>query len=231
MSDIETPVPYAARHEEPSAERELSKAEKKTLKAERKEAKALAKAEAKAAAKANSTERGIETMFRNSGKNHMQLSQIADNKANIMLSINALILSISITGLIPRLGLFPELSIPLIILVVVCLISMVFATISTIPSVSKGITTREECDRKEGNLLFFGNFHAMKREQYEMAMKELMNDREFLYGTMVRDLYYLGVVLARKYALLRVAYLVFMYGMVLAVLSALFFLGTTAGLQ
>jgi hypothetical protein len=199
-------------HVEDSAE--LTKDEKKALKKLRKEEKALAKAEAKAKAKEENPERGIETMFRTTAKNHMQLSQIADNKANIMLSINALILSISVTGLLPQMGLHPEVRLPLFLLLAVCLGSMVFATISTIPKLSKGITTREECDRKEGNLLFFGNFHAMKRTQYEMAMNELMNDRSYLYGSLVRDLYYLGVVLHRKYALLRISYMIFMYGMI-----------------
>ncbi|MBZ0206584.1 MAG: DUF5706 domain-containing protein [Flavobacteriales bacterium] len=197
---------------------ELSKAEKKARKKEKKARKKKEKAEAKALKKATNTERGIETMFRTAGKNHIQLSQIADNKANIMLTINALIISASFTGLLPETGLHAELRLPLFLLMGVCFVSMSFATVSTLPKVTKGITTREECDRKEGNLLFFGNFHAMERDQYEMAMADMMKDREFLYGSMVRDLYYLGKVLARKYTLLRTSYLVFLIGFTAAVL-------------
>ncbi|MBL0126439.1 MAG: hypothetical protein IPP83_03045 [Flavobacteriales bacterium] len=216
---------------EEGSETALSQDEKKALKKQRKAEKKAAEAEEKAIekakAKAENPERGIETMFRSTGKNHIQLSKIADNKANIMLSINALIISVCITGLLPQLGLHPEIRGPLFVLLGVCLVSMVFAILSTVPKVTKGITTRDECDRKEGNLLYFGNFHAMGLEQYEMAMKEMMMDREYLYGSMVRDLYFLGQVLSHKYKLLRVSYLVFMFGIVAAVLYTVWVMETT----
>ena len=197
-------------------EADQAKARKKALKAE----KAQAKKAAKAKAKAENPERGIETMFRSASKNHIRLSQMADNKANILLSVNALIISVTVARLIPELALHQELRIPLGALVATCLSSMIFATISTIPKLTKGITTRDQCDRKEGNLLFFGNFHAMPQEKYEMAMRELMKDRDYLYGSLTRDLYHLGVVLHRKYALLRLSYMIFMWGLIVVVVLA-----------
>ena len=71
-------------------------------------------------------EKGIETMFRTALKNHMELSAIADNKANIMLSINAIIISISLSTLIPNFDENPKLIIPTMILLLVCIVTIVF---------------------------------------------------------------------------------------------------------
>ena len=167
--------------------------------------------------KANIPEKGIETMFRTSLKNHMELSAIADNKANIMLSINALILSIVISSLFSKFDKHPELVIPSIFMLVVCLCTIVLATLSTKPKVTEGKFLAENVKKRTANLLFFGNFHQMELKDYEWGMKEIMKDKEYLYSSLIRDLYSLGVVLAKKYNYLRICYLVFMYGMIISV--------------
>lgn len=163
--------------------------------------------------------RGVETMFRVTLKNHLALSQIADNKANIMLSINAIIISIVLTALLPRIDDNSELVIPLMILLVVCVLSIVFATISTIPKVSRGDTSKADIEARRTNLLFFGNFHKMDLDDYIWGMEEMMKDNEFLYHSMMKDLYFLGKVLHKKYQYLRITYAVFMTGMVAAVIA------------
>ena len=70
-----------------------------------------------------------------------------------------------------------------------------------------------------GNLLFFGNFHKMKLDEFEWAMGEMMKDRDYLYGSLTKDLYFLGLVLNRKYNLLRATYAVFIVGIILSVIS------------
>ena len=50
-------------------------------------------------------------------------------------------------------------------------------------------------------------------------MSELLKDKDYLYDTLVKDIYYLGIVLGRKYRLLRLAYNIFMIGLIVAVLS------------
>ena len=72
---------------------------------------------------------------------------------------------------------------------------------------------------RKTNLLFFGNFFNMPLPDYEWAMKEMMNDSEYLYGSMVKDIYYLGVVLARKYKYLRISYNIFMFGLIIAIIA------------
>ena len=105
--------------------------------------------------------RGVETMYRTTYRTHVNLSSIADNKANIMLSINAIIISIVITNLVPRIGTEPRLFFPTALLLVVCLTALVFAILSTRPKITKGEFTREDIEQKRANLLFFGNFYKM----------------------------------------------------------------------
>ncbi|HMR42363.1 MAG TPA: DUF5706 domain-containing protein [Saprospiraceae bacterium] len=163
--------------------------------------------------------RGVETMYRTAYRTHVNLSAIADNKANIMLSINAIIISIIVSTLVPTFGTNPRLILPTAILVLVCLVAMVFATLSTRPKVTEGRVTREDIMNRKANLLFFGNFYKMPLEEYDWGMKEMIKDSDFLYTTMTKDLYFLGIVLAKKYRYLSYCYAVFMYGLIAAVLA------------
>lgn len=168
--------------------------------------------------KSKTPERGIETMFRTALKNHMELSAIADNKANMMLSISALVLSIVISSLASKLDTNPELIPPTTFMLLVCLITIVLATLSTSPKITGGVFTPDAVKNRKANLLFFGNFHKMNVDDYEWGMKEMMKDKDYLYGSLIRDLHSLGVVLSRKYKFLRLCYLIFMYGMIVSVL-------------
>lgn len=169
--------------------------------------------------KATTPTRGIETMFRLTSKNHIDLSSMADSKANIMISINSIILSIVVSVLLRKLEEYPHFLGPTAILTLVCLATIVLAILATRPNISKGIFTRDDIMNKKTNLLFFGNFHSMSLEEYEWGMKELMKDNDYLYGSLIKDIYFLGAVLGKKYRLLRAAYTTFMFGFVVAVLA------------
>ena len=164
-------------------------------------------------------DRGIETMFRTTSGNHIMLSQMADNKANILITINSIILSVVVSVLIRKLEEDPRLIVPTILLVSVCLATIVFAILATRPNVSAGRFTREDIKNKRTNLLFFGNFHGMSVEDYEWSMKQMMKDADYLYGSLIKDIYYLGRVLGKKYKFLRIAYNIFMFGFVISILS------------
>ena len=195
------------------------------LKKEKKARKKLAKEEAKARLKVKykdqSPDRGIQTLFRVTMRNHLKLSDIADTKANILLSVNAIIISLAISNLIPEIG-APEnksLTIPTLILIVFSVASIVGSILSTRPNVTSGEFTREQIKNREVNVLFFGNFHRMPYEQFEWAMNEIIDDHDFVYESLMKDLYTLGTVLDRKYRLLRITYTIFMIGIILSVLS------------
>ena len=164
-------------------------------------------------------ERGIETMFRVALRNHITLSDIADTKANILLSVNAIIISVALSNLLPKLD-NPSntyLIYPTLIFLAFTVASIVLSVLATRPNVTKGEFTKEDVANKKVNLLFFGNFHQMKLDEFEWAMEEMMKDRDYLYSSLTKDLYFLGLVLNRKYSLLRTTYTVFMIGIIVSV--------------
>lgn len=164
-------------------------------------------------------DRGIETMFRITSTNHQRLSDMADNKAHIMISTNSIILSVILSVLLRKLEDNPHLIIPTLLLLIICVVTMVFSILATRPSIPAGVFTPEDIQAKRVNLLFFGNFYRMNLPDYENGMIKMMDDRDFLYGSLIKDVYAQGVVLGRKYRLLRIAYNVFMFGIVAAVLA------------
>ncbi len=167
----------------------------------------------------NKSERGISTVFRIMAQNQNNLSQMADSKANILISVNSIILSIIISTLFTKLDSNPNLQLPVILLVIVCVIAIVFSILATRPNVNHGTFTQEDIHNKKTNLLFFGNFYKMGLHDYDWAMQEMLNDKDYLYNSIVKDNYFLGVVLAKKYSFLRLAYNVFMYGLILSMIA------------
>ena len=148
-------------------------------------------------------DRGIETMFRVALRNHITLSDIADTKANILLSVNAIIISVALSNLLPKLD-NPSndyLIIPTLIFMAFTVICIVLSVLATRPNVTKGQFTKDDVANKK-----------------------------YLYGSLTKDLYFLGLVLNRKYNLLRTTYGVFMIGIVISVIafSVSFILSETA---
>ncbi len=166
-------------------------------------------------------ERGIETMYRVTLRNHLKLSDIADTKANILLSVSSIILSITLTVLFPKLDKADNayLVYPTIVFVIVAVITMVYCVLSTRPKVTKTSFTDDDVKNRKVNLLFFGNFYKMNLEDFQNGMLEVMEDRDYLYKSLMKDLYFLGIVLEKKYRLLRIAYNIFMVGIIISVFT------------
>ncbi|MEO6685807.1 MAG: Pycsar system effector family protein, partial [Dyadobacter sp.] len=170
-------------------------------------------------AKADRPDKGIETMFRISSNNHQRLSDMADNKAHIMITTTSIIISVLLSILLRKLEDNAYLIFPTILLLTICVITMVFSILATRPTIPHGTFTEQDITDKKVNLLFFGNFYRMAYAEYAAGMQAMMNDRDFLYGSLTKDVYSQGVVLGRKYRLLRVGYNVFMFGIVASVVS------------
>lgn len=175
---------------------------------------------------ADRNERGISTMFRIMSNSQTNLSAMADSKANIMISVNSIIISIMISGLLTVVISNPHLAVPFFLLVLVCVTAIVFSVLATRPKITSGRFSPEDIQNKKINLLFFGNFYNMNLQEYEWAMKEMLNSRDYLYDSMIKDIYFLGIVLAKKYKYLRISYNIFMYGLILVMIAfavAIFF--------
>jgi len=171
----------------------------------------------------NQPERGVETMFRITAANQQRLSNQADNKAHIMISVNSIIISVALALIVRKLDENRNLTIPTLILLVMNTITIIYSVLATRPKVPtggvSGMVTREEIDNQKGNLLFFGDFFKMDFEDYKYGMAKMMENRDYLYGTMVRDVYLHGKVLAKKFRLLQISYTIFMYGLALSIVA------------
>lgn len=168
-----------------------------------------------------SLKRGVSDMFRTSYRNHIELSAIADNKSNILISINGIIISIMIASVSTRIDSGSWMLLPTIFLLITCMLSLIYSVLAARPRVSNEKVTLDDVRSNRSNILFFGNFHSMEREDYVAGLEELMSDSQRLYDTMARDLHGLGVVLSKKFKLLRVAYNIFMVGLAVSVCSFL----------
>ncbi len=210
---------YAVTNWKPKKEENLSKMieEQARIKKEKKKE----KEKLRNILKEESPEKGIQTLFRVTLRNHLKLSDIADTKANILLSVNAIIMSLALSNLIPKLD-NPSnqyLIYPTLVFLIFTIASIILSVLATRPNVTSGEFTRKEIKEKKVNLLFFGNFHKMPLNEYKWAMTELMGDKDYIYDTMIKDLYFLGKVLHKKYKILRITYTVFMIGIVSSVIS------------
>lgn len=163
--------------------------------------------------------KGIQTMLRLTSQNHLKLSDMADSKANILISVNAIIISVVLGVLARKLQEEAYLRIPTLIFLASAVITIVLSILATRPKLSEGKFTPEDIAAKKTNLLFFGNFHKATYPEYDAAMRKMMVDTDYLYGSLVKDIYYLGVILGRKYWLIRLAYNVFMIGIIVSVIA------------
>lgn len=162
-------------------------------------------------------DRGIQTLFRNISRNHYTLNQMVDGKANIMITVNSIILSLILGG---SMGTIQEDNlvryIPFFLLGGVNIVSIIFAVLAITPVKTQGNFTEDEVRNKQGNLLYFGNFHNMSYRDFEWGFLQMLSDRDYLYGSMIRDYYYQAQGLERKYRLLRASLYVFFIGLSLA---------------
>lgn len=212
---------FAKKELQPKKEKNLQLLQKEIYMLEQQKEKKFLETKQKKA-KPKGLSRGVESMFRNTARMQISLSSIADNKSNILISVNAIIMSITMTVLVTRFDEIPNIILPTLIFLVFCLITIVFAILSTRPNISSGKFTKEDIKQNKVNLLFFGNFYNMELDDYEWAIGELMKNDDNLYSTMIKDQHSLGKVLAKKYKLLRIAYNVFMIGIIISVLAFVF---------
>ncbi|SDS24326.1 Pycsar system effector family protein [Christiangramia echinicola] len=212
---------YAIKNWKPKKEDNLLELIESKNKQEKKLNKEEHKARMKAKYKNENPERSIQTLFRVTLRNHIKLSDIADTKANILLSVNAIIISLALANLIPKLEAESNkhLLIPSLILVLFSVASIILSILSTRPNVTSGEFTKEQVKNRNVNLLFFGNYHKMPFDQFKWGMNKLIKDKDYVYEMLMLDLHLLGKVLHRKYFLLRLTYTVFMTGIIVSVIA------------
>jgi hypothetical protein len=158
------------------------------------------------------SERGAETLFRLVSKNHYTLNTMIDRKSHILITINALILSIVIGSVLAQLEKDPHLIFPAIIILFTNLISITYAIFATRPQPNHG-------SLKTSNLLYFGNFIDLDESEYTDKLTNLIYKGDELYKTIALDTYYLGKSIGIKHGYLRKSFDVFLIGLILSVLG------------
>ncbi len=175
----------------------------------------------KAKLKDESPQRAIQSLYRIELRNHIKLSDIADTKANILLSVNAIIISLLLANLLPKLD-SPSnsyLIYPTTIFVLFSIAAMIMSVLATRPKVDNTDFVESDIKKKDTNFLFFGNFHSMELNDFKSKLKEIIKSKESIYDSLSMDLYYLGKVLQHKYRLLRWTYTIFIIGVILSVVA------------
>jgi hypothetical protein len=147
----------------------------------------------------------------------MQLSQMADQKASILMGATFVVFTLAVGQARAGAGAF---AMPLTILATFSFLSALLAVSAVLPRVGKSPPVVFKDGKDHSNILFFGRFAQMEEEEFIAAVKARMRSEEDLYETILRDTYQNGVVLARrKYRYLAYAYRLFVVGLTLTFLA------------
>lgn len=156
--------------------------------------------------------RSVETLFRTTMSNHVKLSEMADRKANLMISINTIIISITISAYARQFDTLATLLLPSLLLLLVCLVTIVVSLIATNPTLSPTTNRATAPVDQPIDLLFFGSYTQFTADEYRHKLRALLTNDEDLYNSLIDNLYAQGLVLTRKYRLIKFAYQFFMIG-------------------
>jgi len=162
-------------------------------------------------------------IIRTTMRNNIELTHIADNKANVLLTLNSLMLTFLIPLIFPRMEMIKEmmLYLPLGLLIGSGLVTIYMATLVLKPSAFHQ-KQKEMKKGKPASPFFFGNFYHMDRKEFQNFIESSIADRDMLESHIVEDLHYIGARLGRKLSLIRTAFNVFMIGLFGSILLAIF---------
>lgn len=174
--------------------------------------------ERKSVIKAKKADRATDNMFRIVLRNHMQLTLLADNKAGMMITVCALIMTLSLANLGD-----PILRPAILSLGLTCIGTILFAVYATLPSLPPRQRGAVDPRSPGFNLIFFGHFTQLDLDTYLREMEQVVNNRAVVYESLIKDLYDLGKVLSdRKYRYIRISYVMFMAGLIFSAAILIF---------
>lgn len=154
-------------------------------------------------------------LVRTSQQLTMQLSQMADQKASILMGATFVVFTLAVGQ--ARSG---TLALPLAILATFSFLSALLAVSAVLPRVGKAPPVVYRDGKDHSNILFFGRFEQMEEDEFIATIKARLRSEEDIYEIMLRDTYQNGVVLARrKYRFLANAYRLFVIGLTLTFLG------------
>lgn len=167
--------------------------------------------------KVTQSAKSIDDMLRQTRQHHVQLSVLADFKANILLTIATVLLTGASRYLYDA-----NYAWPARVLCVFCVLTVMLACYAVMPKFRSHLkpATVEDVKNPYFNLLFFGDYLKLSWEQFESEMNKVINDDNLVYEMMTRELYTMGLYLKnKKYRFLRYAYSAFASGVLLSFLT------------
>jgi hypothetical protein len=162
--------------------------------------------------KAKNADRATDNLFRIMMNNHLQLSSLADHKANMIITVCSIII-----GLLVRYIVDPALQYGAIALALTCVTTILLAVYSTLPKYENKKEGAMKAKNPSFNIIFFGDFTHLEYPDFEKELEKVINDHDLVYESLAKDVYALGRVLNdKKYRFIRYAYLTFMVGLVIS---------------
>ncbi|MDX1470879.1 MAG: DUF5706 domain-containing protein [Flavobacteriaceae bacterium] len=170
------------------------------------------------------SDQSIQTFFYTAIRNHVDLAEIADKKANTLMGVSILLLSIIILGIFRNWDTMPtDLRLSIVfVLVLSNIATIVLSIFSTRPIIEKTQITKEDLIKGDINLAFFQNFTHLELEDFSWAVDAMKKDKKKVISVLTKDLYFLGKSLSNKYNWVSRAYNVFLIGIVMTILLILY---------
>jgi len=153
----------------------------------------------------------VDNIFRLNVSNQMRLNQMADQKANIMITVSAIVFSVTVAELDN-----PAMKYPLMFFAICCIISLLCAIIAIIPNTDYPKDEDGNLDKTSPYFepLYFGHFSQMDLEEYKESYAETLMTDDTIYDALANEMYTSGKTLSHvKYRWIRWSYTSFLFGM------------------
>ena len=154
----------------------------------------------------------VDNIFRLNVTNQMRLNINADRKAGQMITVSAIVFSVTAANFDN-----PILMYPLMFFAICCILTLLFAIIAIIPNNKFPKTHLGGLDQTSDKFdpLYFGHFAHMDEEEYKAYYAVTLMTDDRIYNALAGEMYFSGKALALvKYKWLRWSYGMFLFGMI-----------------
>ena len=167
--------------------------------------------------KQKSKTKATQTFFKTLSQNNYRVQEMIDRKANILISVNAIILSILIGGGFFGNGALNLSKITSIILIASCILSILAALIAIKPF----LLSIKNATWKGSNLVNPAAAIHMDLDAYKAKVNQVLKKENRIYDSLVEDIYFVSQNSKRKHIFLMLSAGIFFIGLVACFISIL----------
>ncbi len=167
--------------------------------------------------------KNVLNVIRTTMRNNIELTHIADNKANVLLSLNALMLTFILPVIIANFDFIiaRKLGLSLVLFINTCLITIYLSALALKPGDFKKLE-KEKGNRSFDSPFFFGNHYKLTSGEFDALIDEALQSDDLVRKHVIQDLYYIGARLGQKMSIIRNAFNFFLAGLIISILTAAF---------